>query len=199
MCAIIGSFSKTRLGDLYELNSYRGKLTYSLCSITKDTGIIDRLIRQKGELTPATLYYAGEPEAYTLGHTQAPTTEASGIHPAEIRNDLLWHNGIVKQSGLEPGAWDTEWLLNGILEGGWDFLTTVNGSFACVAYISGSFFIFRNEIAPLFMNHEFDISSTPTDGFGSLPPNTVFHLDFVKKEIISVATFSTADNPYFLD
>jgi hypothetical protein len=111
---------------------------------------------------------------------------------------MLWHNGIIKQKTLTQGTWDTEWLLERVLDYGWSALSRVDGTFACVMYLSGSMFVFRNEISPLFVDKDLNISSTKLPGFESIKPNVVFKMDITNKVLQEEAYFETMENPYYI-
>ena len=63
------------------------------------------------------------------------------------------------QEGLQSKEqWDTglmhDWLINK------KSLDYIDGTFACLRYKNGKLYIFRNEISPLFIDDELNISST---------------------------------------
>lgn len=199
MCAIVGSFDKKTLYDLYKLNSYRGELSYSICSFKPgDKTNIGVLMKDKGKMAEEIIsQYPSTGNDFYIAHSQAPTTESNNIHPAVSNGALLWHNGIIKQKTLEENVWDTQWLLDKIIEDGWNALSNVDGTFACVMYNEGSLYAFRNEISPLFIDESFNISSTKFDNCKSLEPNKVFKLDLSSKKKHIVAEFVTKENPYY--
>ena len=201
MCAITGSLYKEKLKELYTLNAYRGELNYSLATFTPYNGKIEfqTLFQDSGKM-PGTLI-DGIPcnkGDFIIAHSQAPTTNSNNIHPAVYGDALLWHNGIIKQNKLSPGTWDTVWLLEQIIDYGWSSLSRVDGTFACIMYMSGSLYVFRNEISPLFIDDHFNISSTKFQGSVSLTPNQVFKLNFETKYLDTVAYFATKENPYYI-
>jgi len=201
MCSIIGSFNKSTLTELYKLNSYRGELSYSVCTFRKqkDDLQIGFLMQAPGKMDDRFIpTYPYQPDDYFICHSQAPTTDSTNIHPANVDGALLWHNGIIKQKELEEGTWDTQWLLKNILTKGWGFLSDVDGTFACVMYDGKSLYAFRNEISPLFIDEQFNISSTRFEGSSSLVPNTIWKLDFKTRYLEFVGSFTTKENPYFI-
>ena len=201
MCAITGSFSKHKLEDLYRLNAYRGELSYSLSAFSfDDNGIRLDVMMQDRDKMPEGLI-KGMPEGnnmYYIAHSQAPTTNANNIHPAVYGDCMLWHNGIVKQKNLKEGTWDTQWLLEQILNYGWSALSRVDGTFACMMYNSGELFVFRNEISPMFYDKDLNFSSTKVEFAESLPPNKVFKVNLKYKQLSPVAYFETMENPYYI-
>jgi len=201
MCAITGSLYKEKLKELYTLNAYRGELNYSLATFTPYNGKIEfqTLFQDSGKM-PGTLI-DGIPcnkGDFIIAHSQAPTTNSNNIHPAVYGDALLWHNGIIKQNKLSPNTWDTAWLLEQITDYGWSSLSRVDGTFACIMYMSGNLYVFRNEISPLFIDDYFNISSTKFQGSVSLTPNQVFKLNFETKYLDTVAYFATKENPYYI-
>ena len=195
MCAIVGSFSKETTIALFELNSYRGEISSSISSFNMNSEL-QQLNKYSGKFEKEYLDNHVDGMFY-IGHSQAPTTNTNNIHPSEIGEVLLWHNGIIKQNNLDKNVWDTEWLLQRIITEGWSVLSKIDGSFACVLYRKNKLYLFRNEICPLFINDKLDISSTKFDNSKSLEPNTVFEVDLTDRTIHSIESFLTKENPYF--
>ncbi len=210
MCSLIGSFSIDTYKELYELNAYRGTLTSSFTVIDEDSEIVtlnrfnnpERMF----EVIDNTLFH-GDTGCYFLGHSQAPTTSASGVHPAEIAETLLWHNGIIKETEIKRWneklgtdfVWDTELLLNIINIYGHTGLSDVDGTFACVLSHDKNFFVFRNAIAPLFYDDQLNISSTKFKGSKPVPPHKVFRLNLETRSLEDTQhNFTTKNNPYSL-
>jgi hypothetical protein len=201
MCAITGSFSKHKLQDLYRLNAYRGELSYSLSAFSFDERNVrlETLMQDRDRMPEGLIKELSEGDnKYYIAHSQAPTTNANNIHPAVFGDCMLWHNGIVKQKTLSEGTWDTQWLLEQILNYGWSALSRVDGTFACMMYNSGELFVFRNEISPMFYDKDLNFSSTKVEFAESLPPNKVFKINLKYKQISPVAYFETMENPYYI-
>ncbi len=210
MCAIFASFSSVKLKQLYDINSYRGTVSGSLAVV--DTHGIAALKRIYGTISDDDFRALGEMDTsglYFIGHTQAPTSQevdTKTIHPSVYETRVLWHNGIIKPKTIDMWnaelethlKWDTDLLNHIIAERGFEFLSEVNGSFACLLNIGDEFFVFRNEIAPLFYDEHLNISSTMFDRAEPVPPNKVFRLNFkfVRLDDIGL-TFATAENPFF--
>lgn len=200
MCAIIGSFSKDKLYELYQLNSYRGALSYSLAAFKiKNNNEVEfnNIDMGRGELSKELVDKTSDGLFY-VAHSQAPTTQATNIHPAMYGHAMLWHNGIIKQKSLPVGSWDTAWLLENIINYGWSSLSRVDGTFACVLYNANELFVFRNEISPLFLDNNLNISSTKFENSFSIDPNIVFKIDLFNNKIQKVAFFDTFENPYYI-
>jgi hypothetical protein len=140
-----------------------------------------------------------KPGKFFIAHSQAPTSNASNIHPASYGGALLWHNGIIKQKTLEDGVWDTQWMLTQIVDYGWSALSRVDGSFACVMYNEGKLYAFRNEISPLFVDNNLNISSTKFDSSYPITPNFVWEFDMEWKMLRNIAHFETFENPYYME
>lgn len=201
MCAITGSLHKEKLKDLYNLNAYRGELNYSLATFKPHKGVVtfQTLFQDDGKM-PGTLI-DGIPcreGDFIIAHSQAPTTDSRNVHPAVFGEAMLWHNGIIKQSKLSPGTWDTAWLLEQIIDYGWSSLSRVDGTFACIMYLNGNLYVFRNEISPMFIDDRFNISSTKYQGSVPLTPNRVWKLNFNTMYLDAVAYFETMENPYYI-
>tara|TARA_Y100001963_G_scaffold27922_1_gene38012 strand:+ start:13312 stop:13944 length:633 start_codon:yes stop_codon:yes gene_type:complete len=206
MCAIFGSYDQEKLEELAELNSYRGQLSYSISEFDPKT---KQLFLKRKSMGAFSLEHVQLNDGmYKIAHIQAPTTAASAtasIHPS-ARNedgDLLWHNGILKESFVEhmqkaldsDEEWDTGLLHDWILTG--KELSKVDGTFACVRCNNYDMRIFRNEISPMFYDGNLNISSTKFEGSQSLPPNKIFVMDFNKRDLLTVSTFTTKENPYY--
>ena len=201
MFAITGSLYKEKLKDLYTLNAYRGELNYSLATFKPYNGKVEfqTLFQDSGKMPDTLIDGIPSKEGdFIIAHSQAPTTDSNNIHPAVHGDAMLWHNGIIKQNKLSPGTWDTVWLLEQIIDYGWSSLSRIDGTFACIMYMSGSLYVFRNEISPLFIDDRFNISSTKFEGSVSLTPNRVWKLNFETKYLDVVAYFETMENPYYI-
>lgn len=201
MCAIIGSFNKDKLKELHALNSYRGELSYSLCSFKPGNNEVKLgvLMSDQGKM-PDTLIdqFPSLDGDFFISHTQAPTTESKNIHPAVYGNTMLWHNGIIKQKTFSEDTWDTAWMLEAITNYGWSTLSRIDGTFACIMFDGSYLYAFRNEISPLFYDIDLNFSSTKFEGSKSLPPNQVFCIDINTRMIDTVAYFETHENPYYI-
>jgi len=201
MCAITGSFSQNKLADLYRLNAYRGELSYSLSSFSfgEDSVRLETMMQDRDKMPEGLIKgLTGGDNKYFIAHSQAPTTNANNIHPAVYGDCMLWHNGIIKQKNLTEGTWDTQWLLEQILNYGWSSLSRVDGTFACIMYNSGELFVFRNEISPMFYDKDMNFSSTKVEFAESLPPNKVFKINLKYKQLSPIAYFQTMENPYYI-
>ena len=105
----------------------------------------------------------------------------------------LWHNGIIKEGKYE-GEWDTEWLHEKALE---EDLSNVDGTFACLMFRGSRFFVFRNEISPLFIEGT-TLSSTKFNEAEPVDANYFWHLDFTKSKLVTTRySFDTKENPYY--
>lgn len=200
MCAIVGSFSKSKLKELHKLNAYRGELSYSLSTFkpTEHNVQLQVMMQDKDKMPEDLIDNIPLNEGeFIIGHTQAPTTSSTNIHPAVYGNFLLWHNGIVKQKEISKDTWDTEWMLERIADYGWSSLSRIDGTFACIMFNGRELFIFRNEISPLFIDNELNISSTKFEGSYSLEPNQVHRVNLLSKSLNTVAYFDTMENPYY--
>lgn len=170
---------------------------------------VSEISRVQGFLDPLSVK---DDRSFKIGHLQAPTTGAdacNSIHPAGIEFDtkLLWHNGIIKQFDVRrlrekygvDEKWDTMLLLYELQnpETWLSNLSTINGSFACVYVEQDSLYLFRNEISPLFIDADLNISSVKFKGAESLKPNYVHMVDFATRTLMDIGSFNTLENPYF--
>lgn len=221
MCAIVGSFSSEKLLELVELNSYRGSHSYSFSIF--DT-YLNRLTVVKKDIGEFNKSIVDIPRrCYGIAHIQAPTTEAkdlSSVHPALANLEstytvdkntthyqyqyALWHNGILKADFCKTLQekhgyinWDTSLLLCELLADGWHCLERLDGSFSCLYHGNGGLYLFRNEISPMFVDDEMNISSTRFEGSNATQANKVLKIELQNKTIAPIFTFKTVENPYF--
>tara|TARA_B100000287_G_C20657486_1_gene789011 strand:- start:1016 stop:1645 length:630 start_codon:yes stop_codon:yes gene_type:complete len=207
MCAIFGSFKKEKLEELAELNSYRGQLSYSISQYDPEEKKLFLKRKCEGSFNIEDVQL--DDGCYYIAHIQAPTTAASAIdsiHPS-ARNetgDLLWHNGILKESFVKQmqealpseQLWDTGLLHDWLLVN--KDISEVDGTFSCARYIEGDgMFLFRNEISPLFIDEHINISSTKFEGSKPTTPNEVLRIDFENGSLVTEDTFTTKENPYY--
>ena len=204
MCSIIGSFSKDDIIKLCELNAYRGQLSHSISYITQNN-VMSSMRSMPGKIDYNDINI---PEnSYCLVHLQAPTSKIYDkyIHPSICTGNFLWHNGIVKQSEIERlneeyksnYDWDTDLINCLISHQGPAVLSDVDGSFACVWHDIKNLYIFRNELAPLFLDAYMNMSSTKFEGSYSILPNIFYKIDLKFLNIIETAVFKTKQNPYY--
>lgn len=212
MCAISGSFETSMLRELVSLNKYRGTLSHSIMYYNTVSNSISQMFRFKGDINVDDINIPTN--CYGVIHTQAPTTNGSDtIHPAAIKTDIdlwyyLWHNGIIKEKdvtrlqkelGMPDEPWDTRLILqNYIVNNTFD---NIEGSFSCVMAEpcdnTYNILIFRNEISPMFIDDNLNISSTKFTNSISTEANTIFKLNFQNKHIEKVGVFTTKECPYF--
>jgi hypothetical protein len=151
---------------------------------------------------------------YWIGHIQAPTTEAKSmdtVHPSEwcvwpytsVCDTYMWHNGILKEDCIKmmqnalytKAKWDTRLLHWWYIQD--RDLSLVDGTFSCLMYEQGDILLFRNEISPMFIDDQLNISSTKFTDSVRTPANSVLKLDFINNVPVKVKTFSTKENPYY--
>jgi len=201
MCAITASFSQHKLTDLYRLNAYRGESSYSVTMLTfNEDKVRLGILMQDWNKMPENLIkdIASGEDMFYIAHSQAPTSNANNIHPAVYGDCMLWHNGIIKQKNISEGTWDTQWLLEQIINYGWSALSRIDGTFACIMYNGGDLYVFRNEISPMFYDKDLNFSSTKVEFTESLPPNKVFKINLKYKQLSPIAYFETMENPYYI-
>ena len=142
---------------------------------------------------------------YCIAHMQAPTTSNKTIefvHPAYKNGCWLWHNGIIKDQWIKSAmkefwvdnSWDTYLILHKYITTG--NLNDIDGTFSCVYFGNGSLQLFRNEISPMFIDEDHNISSTKFEGSKPLEPNVIWDFN-PGKTLIGIGYFKTVENPYF--
>ena len=207
MCSIFGSFSRDKIVELANLNMYRGQHSYSFSYYDPEIKNITYMQRSFG---PIPLDKINIPEGqYCIAHMQAPTTDnksASFIHPAMIGNGYLWHNGIIKDRWIKEtipdielsdfNTWDTYLILRQY--GKTKDLNNIDGTFSCLYYqVDEGLQLFRNEISPMFIDDDSNISSTKFSNSRSLAPNIVWKFVPGQPDISKLHEFKTVENPYF--
>ncbi len=200
MCAIFGSPNPQSFLNLYEINKHRGGYSYSIMYFDKNLKVLN--IIQSYDEFPTNVEKSGT--SYYLGHIQAPTDGIGSrckIHPAHLGADYLYHNGQIKSRSIEPGIWDTEFILSRLLEGHTvDYnkaLHDLDGSFACIHINTtlNSIKMFTNQTCALHSSN-LDISSTKADGFRRLSPCTIYNFDYTGITVES--EFDNIDRTYFI-
>jgi len=203
MCSIVGSFKKEKLVELCKLNEYRGQYSHSISYFDIVTGKL-HVERRLGPVNYDIIDY--NHLTYCIVHMQAPTgDQVKSIHPAQHGDKYLWHNGILKQEYIkklreslgEVCNWDTFLMLRAMSENQ-DIINEFDGSFSCLMYDTEQLYLFRNEIAPMFIDNEMNISSTVFEGSRSVEPNKVHHVDFNFDDLFAVRSFKTVNNPYYI-
>lgn len=203
MCGIFCSFQKEEIEFLAGKNSYRGSHSFSILSFHENQ------INCTKQLGKFNIDLVAE-EGYKICHIQAPTTSSKSaefIHPAQIENNYLWHNGIIKHFDClrlnrkqnNNIHWDTHLLLLELLdeENRLNNLSEINGSFACVFLRENQVFFFRNILSPLFYGKS-TFSSVKTSLTPKIIPSEKFlRFDFSKNELIGEGKFLTKEQPYY--
>lgn len=204
MCSIIGSFNKETIVDLCELNAYRGQHSHSISYYDLEHNDFFMISKSHGSINYNNIDIPDN--HYCIVHMQAPTTEAKddlSIHPAMIERDVLWHNGIIKEKEIERLQqkyhtnikWDTYILLMHMMyEGTPD---GIDGTFSCLWFDSYRLYLFRNEISPMFIDDDFNISSTKFKNSRPTEPNALLLFEPGLKNIVPILNFNTVENPYY--
>jgi hypothetical protein len=216
MCAIFGSKDKEKFIELADLNQYRGNFAWStsifvtggLRHYASAESLIHIMTNEgQGDFKNVITDYDEDGDhgpfiTYYLGHVQAPTTDNPKTHPSNINNDLLWHNGIIKDYQVqdwkhEYGSvdWDTELLHRHLLLGG--KLDNIDGTFSCARYDKENLFLFRNEISPLFYDDDMNISSTKFENSIDTEAGVMYQVDFQQNVLEPINRFETKENPYY--
>lgn len=202
MCGIFCSFKTDKLEELSRLNVPRGNKTFSVSYIYSNLVHVRRF--DSGfDITKV------EPKSgYKICHVQAPTTNSKNIHPAKVNNKMfLWHNGMIKNDDVSRlqkkqgnnEIWDTQLLLNELIDQNhWsDNLSEIRGSFACLFLHNEKLYTFRNQLAPLFIDDDCNISSVKFGSSVDVEPDVIHEINLFEKTIKPVISFTTKENPYF--
>lgn len=202
MCSIIGSFDKSQLKKLVDLNQFRGNFSYSLTTYDYDVNKIQDQVKDFGQFDKELINKALG-DCFYCAHVQAPTSglikEFSRIHPTQINSSMLWHNGIITPRGVKylqklldsTETFDTLLLHQAVHKFGIAELSKIEGLFACLYYDSKDFFIFRSKHAKLYIDEDLSISSERFEGSKCINYDTVYKLGFNEKNVIIYDEFKT--------
>lgn len=209
MCSIIGSKTRSSLIELIKLNQFRGNFSYSLTLYNIKQNKVVKQIKNFGEFDFKIIPEIDHCDIYYIAHVQSPTggliKDENRIHPSIIKNNMLWHNGILKESEIlrlkekfkSDLTWDTALLHKYIYESGLQDLSNIDGSFGCI-YLTDSINMFTTDTINLYMNDKLSISSVKFHNSMRIPPNTVFSINFKKNALVIITTFSSKSNPYYI-
>jgi hypothetical protein len=212
MCAISGSFDINEVKLLYNSQLNRGNKNSSFtqfvwkeaCVVKKVSGVLS-----DGDFVE----YTGETESppYYITHSQAPTgtTGDNNIHPSAVDfmwggKSYMWHNGVIPQKSMQElnkqlhtdFTWDTRIIHHMVM--GYIDLSSIDGSFACLFVTpEKDLFVFRNEQSPLFMNKDMTFSSTKFEKSAELPPNALFYVNPIKRELIHTGVTFKSNQPLY--
>lgn len=208
MCSIVGSFDFLQVKRLVQASLSRGQYAHALFILDAKNA---KVLYQHRGMGPLDWQQHKEiPDGYMLCHHQAPTGKKRGldnIHPAYKKdgsvNHWLWHNGLLKAKTIKPNQWDTSILLQNLIETG--TVDNIDGSMACFYHqydncnnsttSSGKMMVFRNHLAPLFIDDSGTVSSIEFTGSKPLPPEQFFM--WQQGAWQSIKKFKTYHNPYY--
>jgi len=207
MCGISASFNIETLQNIIEVNNIRGNFSFSLLVydyINKHILALHRsFIDKRKELVKL---YKDIP-AYFIAHNQAPTAGLNHnffkIHPAEYKNNFLYHNGLLKDNTIQKlrlfykSDWDTMLLLQEIIHSDFKNLNDIYGSYACILINEYKLFVFRNSNSIIYYDTELNLSSEKMDTMQELPTNKIFELDFNNRSIKPFQDFTNIDDIYY--
>ena len=217
MCGIFASADTIKLENLFNLNYKRGQKGFSQngFSFFDGNSLVweSRNESKRLEIDPKFL------SDYNICHVVAPTTSTPRFHPAirdarDHENEgftALWHNGILKQGTIDElrktedeSTWDTQLIvdrlhyLDGNEETG-DFLSSLDGSFACLLLKDSQLFVFRNALSPMYFDNTLNFSSVKFSFSNLLTAGAVFHVDFENRQLVDTGIhFTTKNDPYNL-
>lgn len=217
MCGIFASADNIKLENLFNLNYKRGQKGFSQngFSFFEGNALIweSRNESQRLEIDPKFL------SDYNICHVVAPTTDTPNFHPAlrEAQGHepegftALWHNGVLKQGTIDDlrkneddPTWDTQLMVNRLhylddAEETSEFLSSLEGSFACLLLKDSQLFVFRNALSPLFFDNLLSFSSVKFSFSNLLAPGVVFFVDFENRKLVDTGIhFTTKNDPYNL-
>ena len=207
MCGIISSFSGDKIRELYEKNARRGTGAITL-TLLNPSGVVGIWRNQYDNSLDQFNRKLDDDEYYKIIHVQSPTsTDRTKTHPSDLRGSLLWHNGILKESTISvlqsslntSEKWDTHLLHRGYIDADSheEFLSSLDGSFACLYHSGFYLYAFRNTIAPLFYDDEMTFSSVRFDQSKPVPPNKTFLVNLVDRSMFDTSIdFKTKNDPY---
>lgn len=204
MCSIIGSFSKTKIKELIELNQYRGNFSYSISLLDINTNKIVEQVKEFGSFNYDILdkCYTSK-EIYYICHVQSPTSglirDYSRIHPTNIKESFLWHNGIITPKGMiylqehdynKNTSFDTLALNQQLYNRQFKELNYIEGLFSCL-YLDTDIYMFRSKHGKLYIDKDLNISSERFINSKCINYDTIYKVNFKEKNIIIHNTFKT--------
>ena len=86
--------------------------------------------------------------------------------------------------------WDTGLILKMVTED-IDTLEEIEGSFGCLLLKDNNFYIFRNNIVPMYYDDDLNISSTEFENSTKLHSNIVYDIDLKNKKLNYFKQFKT--------
>lgn len=201
MCSIIASYNKDKIKDLVKINQHRGNFSYSV-SVFKDGNIVES-IKNFGAFDDTII--DGVQDGYIICHLQAPTggliSDVNRIHPTQINDSYLYHNGIITTRGMKylqnyknqglSETFDTKLLHNHLYNTDWSELSNIEGLFSCLYIKDNKIFLFRNKHGKLYVDNELTISSERFDNSKCINYDTVYNLELVNKTVNIIDNFKT--------
>jgi hypothetical protein len=216
MCGISASFDVDILITLMTLNNKRGRHSFSLMVYDVSNKSIFALHQGFDDCREvlAKYYKQLNRHFYYISHSQAPTStdigseyDFSRIHPANIDDSYLYHNGIIKDDSIDKlrimvnsnSYWDTMLLLQGLVH--YDecsyILNFIKGSYACILVSKATIFTFRNDSSILYYDDDLNISSINySSTMTELPSNMMFLLDLDFLVLVETSDFNSPDEGY---
>lgn len=203
MCGIIYTSHREQIPDLVKLNERRGNGRFSVMVRVgnKDTFFNDGDVDINDIITKIP-----DDMKFCIIHIQAQTSNHGNYHPAVHKDNMLWHNGMLKDTEVKRWAkndlereWDTAILARIGVD--WETLSDIEGTFACLCYAQDNLWIYRNELVPLYGNDDWSIiSSTKFQNSNLIPCHGIFCKvnGMGPPMILQGASFVTKNSPYRL-
>lgn len=201
MCSIIGSFDKQTLCDLVDINQHRGNFSFSYTQMTENG--LTPIHKEFGQYD----YFAINDNNgnYNISHLQAPTgglvQDKDRIHPTQINDTYLYHNGIITPRGMKymqnynnqglTETFDTKLLHNHIYNFGLSELSNIEGLFACVYIMGNTIYLFRSKHAKLYIDDKLSISSERFTNSKCINYDTIYELNLQNNSLAEVGYFTT--------
>jgi len=185
MCSIICSSDRTQLFNLIKDTQHRGEHAHTVFEgrqVKEYFGLFDEEhVNHEGR---------------TIVHLQAPTSQTKFTHPTHIDRSLLWHNGIIEPRSVrelseqyEPGMeFDTKLIHHVLEDKGFDGLSDISGSFACLYLKNDVMYMFRSKHAQLYIDNDLTVCSERFSGSKCINYDTVYKID---DDIEAIDTFET--------
>jgi hypothetical protein len=197
MCSIIGAFKKEKLKELININQYRGNFSFSYTEVDKNGPSIQ--VKGWGKFPEKIITNS---PLYKIAHVQAPTgglkKEFSRIHPTQVENTFLWHNGILTRKGINflqrqlgtSEDFDTLLLHKAIYNFGFSILSEIEGLFSCIYLNNNKIFLFRTKHGKLYIDDEKNISSERFENSKCINYDTIYDINMDKIDTFKTKRFS---------
>ena len=196
---------KENLQHLVDINQFRGNYSYSISALSDTLTILKKDFGEFPEVSTLNLN-----DGFYACHVQAPTggmiPDKDRIHPSELPDSALYHNGIITPRGVAymqdklqtTETFDTK-LLHGMIDRyGFECLSDIEGGFACLYIKQNNIYIFRTKHLKLHFSSDM-ITSERAEGTKMINADTIYKVSVQDKlSLEPIDTFKTKRYNYII-